>query len=619
MAVGFSLLMARLIDLQVIHSQAYRELADSNRHAVRLKPKERGVILDRYGDPLVLNIPKYFRQDTITDGSQKRLLDESEALSLMATKSAEVGYEIERRYLYPESTAHVLGYTGKPTAQDLLNQRELSPNDLVGKSGLEAVYDPILRGVAQQSTYEVNALGQLQRVLTEKAGVPGATIWSSIDPYLSEVAYKALAGQRGAVVILDTATGEILTLISKPSFSATKLTERQLDPQAEQARQAEVRAFFSHPQQLFFNRAVSGTYPPGSIFKLVTALAGLEKGSVTSETTVNDEGVLKVGEYEYANWYFTQYGGVEGTISLERALARSNDIFFYKAAEWVGPTALAEYAQLMGFGEQTGIELPGEAEGLVPDPVWKEQQLGEQWFLGNTYHFGIGQGDVLISPLQAAQMVQVVGNKGTLCQPHLVRAVGTSGQKKSETSCSELGLKEEHLEVVMQGMVRACSTGGTAYPFFTHNELYAESQLPIYQQLDRGAVACKTGTAEFGSANEKGYRATHGWFVASLALTSEGVEGLSQEAVASDSASVVNTEVSPDDDMQEIYQKWRGQKAEHLPKKISLAVLVESDEQQPYKEGSRDAAPVAKFILDWMQGKSPSITELTKTTDIESE
>ena len=591
-------LLIRLVDLQLVQGDSFLMRADANRFFSERIPPERGVILDRYGQALVMNTPEYYRiTDTQALYSEYQPLDTEAALHLLATDSAQVAYQLRRKYLYPEATAHVLGYVGSVTAEDLARNQQLHTTDLIGKLGLERIYDEQLRGAAGQILFEVDALGKRRRRVGEQPQVPGQSLLTTLDPYLSQVALEALGDQKGAVVIMDAETGAVLSLVSTPSYDSNIMSARYLNESAERERLNMVQQLISHPLKLFFNRAVSGTYPPGSVFKLVTAIAGLETDSLSAETEVIDDGTLEVGEYTYANWYYTQLGGVEGAISLQRALARSNDIYFYKAAEWVGPTKLAEMARLFGLGKKTGIALTGEAAGLVPDPAWKEQHFGEAWFLGNTFHFGIGQDNLLVTPLQVAGMAQAVANHGTQCAPRLLQ--------HSTVECSELGIAEDDLEVVLQGMLDACSSGGTGFPFFPHNEVYRAADMDANAEVSRGAVACKTGTAEFGAVDEQGYKSTHGWFIATtgvnfdklgVSLAEDTVNGLE---VATQSAAVAATGSAS------LREKWLTQVAtnKNFPKKLVFAVLVESDELQPYKEGSRDAAPVIKAVVDWMYGE----------------
>ena len=231
-----------------------------------------------------------------------------------------------------------------------------------------------------------------------------------------------------------------------------------------------------------FNRAIAGAYPPGSTFKIVTTAAGIEDGKIDKNTLFEDTGQIVVGDYTYRNWYFTQYGKTEGKIDVIGAIKRSTDTFFYKVGEWVGPEKLTIWAQKFGLGKKTGLDISGEALGLVPDPG------GRRWFLGNTYHLAIGQGDLLATPLQINMMTSVIANGGRLCRPAI------SDQLSATSNCQDLELKAETLRLVREGMKEACSPGGTAFPFFDFTP----------------AVACKTGTAEFGDPQNR----THAWLTA---------------------------------------------------------------------------------------------------------
>lgn len=596
-------LLIRLVDLQLVQGESFLARADSNRFFTQRLQPERGVFLDRYDQPLVINTPEYFKIiNTKTLYSQNEALSPEDALKLMATDSASVSYQLRRKYLYPKSTAHVLGYVGAVTRDDLVADKSLNVADSVGKMGLEKVFDEQIRGQAGEVLFEIDALGNRRRKIGEKPQIPGDTLSTTIDPYLSEVALEALGNQRGSVVILDAESGAVLSLVSSPGFDANLMSAKYLDAEAERERLNKVREMINHPLQLFFNRAVGGTYPPGSVFKLITAIAGLDSEAITPQTEVVDEGALEVGEYSYANWYYTQYGGVEGAIALERAIARSNDIYFYKTAEWTGPTKIAQMARMFGLGSKTGIELPGEALGLVPDPAWKEKELGESWYLGNSYHFGIGQDNLLTSPLQIAVMTQAFANHGTQCSPSLINS--------PEMECRELGIREEHLEQVLKGMLTACSSGGTAFPFFEHNSQYRSSDLSASEEISRGSVACKTGTAEFGGVDERGYKKTHGWFIAILGLDKKRVlpqSELSDSQVTEASASGqtdLSLETQSATSSSKLRERWLGGvKKAGFPDRIVITVMVESDEAQPYKEGSREAAPVAKSIVDWIYGQ----------------
>lgn len=588
--ISGSLLYARLFHLQILEGNYYEGLVDANRFFTVVLPKERGVLLDRYGGQLVYNEPLYYKlKNPERLYGEQLLIGKDEALQLLAASDEHVGIENTRWYPMGAASAHIVGYTGPVTAEDIAERPRLRAQDTIGKFGLERKYEDMLSGESTKEIYEINALGKKTRLVTTQAGKTGTSLTTTLDPYITQAAAVALGEQTGAVIVQDAETGGLIALVSSPSFDPNLLSKRESNEEQERLRKKQVSELFSHPKQLFFNRAIGGAYPPGSVFKLITALAGLETGSIDESTTVSDEGVLKVGEYSYANWYFSQYGRVEGSISLQKAIARSNDIYFYKAAEFLGAEKLAEFARLFGYGRRTGIELPGESAGFVPSPAWKEEKQGEKWFLGNTYHYGIGQGDLLVTPLQVVQMTQTIANHGSLCQPSLL-AMDTK-------QCKGLGVSEESLNLVLSGMLDACSTGGTAFPFFVWNTTHRQPDLKPYQALSDGAVACKTGTAEFGTTTGDNKKKTHGWFT--MILNTENLLTTQQEQLkaATPSAQLTQT-VKTDYSDQKMWLKSLEQ--EKFPRTIVITVLVESDEKLPYREGSRDAAPVAKKIVDWM-------------------
>lgn len=545
--VFFSLLIAvlslRLVDLQIVQGSEYRRISENNRFFRKRIPAPRGVFFDRFGEQMVYNKPAYF----ILDEPDKRyspmtITTPEIALPMLASEPERVFVTQFRDYAQPVALSQVLGYVGVVSKEDLENNRDLRPEQQIGKTGAERVFERELKGVDGEVLYETNARGEIIREISRKHPEPGENVDLSLDMELTAKAYAQLDGKKGVVIVGDGETGELLALASSPTFDANTFTHLPHDEAQEQAQRELIRSYFNDSNNLFFNHALSGAYPPGSVFKLVTAISGLELDAFDADTIVVDEGVLKVDEYSFGNWYYRQFGRVEGPISLVRAIARSNDIYFYKAAEWIGPDKLADSARMMGFGEKTEIELPAEARGTVPDPAWKEKVIGERWYLGNTYHYGIGQGDLLVTPVQVFQMTSLFANDGKICSPTLVK--GKMG------NCKELSISQDNIDLVRQGMIEACSTGGTAFPFFQWNE---EKQQK---------VACKTGTAEFGPAKgEKGYRDTHGWFTAVIELP----------------------------------------ELKDYPRKIVMTVLIESDEKNQYREGSKDAAPIAFELAKWIE------------------
>jgi penicillin-binding protein 2 len=597
LAALLTLLVVRLIDVQIIHGQRFVQFAEDNR-LFSLSIPSRGVFLDRYQTLLVWNKRTYHRKlQPFSLYSETEAVSQAEGLQLMATESGSVERKVTRLYPYIGALAHVLGYIGPVTAEDVAQDETLLPSEYIGKLGLERTYNQQLRGKAGSQVWEINARVSRQHQVSETPSEDGMSITTSIDPYLSQVAAAALGDKKGSVIIADAATGKVLSLVNSPSFDPNLFATVPLEESEQVSRRQKIQDFFSDPNKPFFNRAVSGAYPPGSVFKVVTALAGLEEDAFSATTTVVDEGVLKVGEYEYGNWYYRQYGRTEGEIGLVRSIARSNDIFFYKAAEWIGIERLASMARLFGLGRKTGIEIGPETEGLVPTPGWKEQFVGEPWYLGNTYHMGIGQGDLLVSPVQVAQMVQTVANYGNQC--------GLSILQDSSPDCKSLGLQKTNVDLVLQGMLEACSPTGTAYPFFPRNERLIQPDYNVHDSLQAGAVACKTGTAEFGGADEQGYRATHGWWVG-IVEPQINFESLSANVnieiedlnIASLSASLTVDTAQ----LSDLKEQWNQVvSSETFPKRLVLVVLVESDEQVKFREGSGDAAPIGDFILKWLE------------------
>ncbi|OGJ15657.1 MAG: hypothetical protein A2632_00535 [Candidatus Pacebacteria bacterium RIFCSPHIGHO2_01_FULL_46_16] len=590
----FTLLSVRLTDLQLLRGQEFFDRSEDNKSFQAIIARRRGVILDRYQEPLAFNAPTYFLRDAkkLFAPSTRVTPELALAVAAAASEETEVVIGMERTYPFAAALGHAVGYTGAVSVDNLRADTALLPSDTIGKFGLERSFEMLLRGVTGATHYTVDARGNRLAIDQQLPGKSGETLATSLDPYLASVAAKLMAELRGSVIISDPKTGQILTLLSSPSFDPNLLTKTALDRDAERQRQEQVRLAISHPQQLFFNRAIAGAYPPGSVFKLITAIAGIETNAITAATTVEDTGVLTVNDFSYANWYYSQYGRTDGVLSLQRALARSNDIFFYKTAEVIGPDRLAEFARLFGFGTQTKLELGGEVTGLVPDPQWKERTLGERWFLGNTYHFGIGQGLLLVTPLQVAQMTTSIANKGTHCPTTLLRA---------PQQCEGLGIADTTLELVVSGMLDVCSFGGTAYPLFAYNEKRRPSGVGAYEAVRLGAIACKTGTAEFGSNNAQGSKQTHAWFTAMVG-TKHILEALEN---ASSSAALLPTTPEEADATQlsTWHEAWRTQvKAHGLPETLAITVLIESDETKPFREGSADAAPIVVKLLEWMEG-----------------
>ncbi|MBI2036702.1 hypothetical protein HYT17_03670 [Candidatus Microgenomates bacterium] len=554
--VVFLVLLFQVIRIQLISGPYYRVLAEQNRIKTKVIHAPRGVIYDRNGIALTHNIAAYRKSLPNCDSrnpSCAQILPREEVLSSLAKGETIENLEIDsiRQYPYADGLAHVLGFISEVSREELdrqkLSTRGYLPGDKIGRGGIEQQYEELLRGKPGKELIETDAKGKELRVLGKVEAVAGGDITTTLDSKLSQVAAREMKDKTGAVVVSNPKTGEILVLISAPGF----------DPNLFTTGGDVEKVLFDEQNRPLFDRAISGTYPPGSTFKIVTAAAGLEKGAIDKKTIFEDVGVLRIGAFSFPNWYFIQYGKTEGQVDIVKALKRSNDIFFYKAAEATGLEDLRAMGLKFGLSDKLGIDLPNEAAGLFPSDAWKRETVGEQWYIGDTYHLGIGQGYLLTTPLQVNAWTAVVANGGTLYQPRLVKNT-TNTTNTTNKPINQNFLKKETIDLIREGMREACDTGGTGWPLFKfkiknakikideRNFFLPEEATVSGQPNDWVSipVACKTGTAEFGDPKDR----THAWF----------------------------TVFAPIEDPQ-----------------ITVTVLVEAG-----GEGSNVAAPIAKKILE---------------------
>jgi len=497
-------LFLRLFDLTIVNGHSYRALSDSNRTRELVRHAPRGILFDRTGKPLVENIPEY-RLIRPCEGVSVGITcttrisrDEGNRLTEAGLPSGTfVEVDYKRMYLYPEATAHSIGYINQisevEAASDYFQLRGYHAGDQIGRVGAEDVFEEQLRGRDGKELVEVDAGGKILRTIGRDTELAGESVTLSLDAGLSTVVERAFPkDKKGAVIVTKPTTGEVLALYSNPSYSPNAFTIGM----SESAYQGLVTS----PDLPLLNRVIGGVYPPGSTFKIVTSLAALEENAITSQTFIEDTGVITIGQFNFPNWYFKQYGKTEGMVDVVRALKRSNDIFFYKVGEMLGITKLEKWAKIVGIGKPLGIELSGEVGGLMPNPSWKNDHFqtpqdlearSNEWYLGDTYHVSIGQGYLLTTPLQVNAWTNVIASGGRLCRPTIKKV--ESGKSKPE-QCKNLKLNKESLRLIIEGMKEACSEGGTGYPFFGFT-------VP---------VSCKTGTAEFGDAESK----PHAWFTA---------------------------------------------------------------------------------------------------------
>jgi penicillin-binding protein 2 len=512
--LGMAVLFARLFEVTLIKGKQLRELSIENRIREDKVTAARGIIYDRNGEQLVRNIPLFESKDGNLYFEQ-----------FPSSNSSLLRESITRQYMYGELFAHVLGYVGEASEEEIKDQRselknsgkELESGDTVGKVGVEKTYDELLRGKDGKQLQEVDAAGTVVRTLGKVDPASGRPLTLSLDLELQKAAAAGLKDKKGAVVVTVPQTGEVLALYSSPSFDPNSFIRMQ-----------GTGAILSDSAQPLFNRSISGLYPPGSTFKIVIGLAALETGAISRETQIEDTGILQVGQFSFGNWYYLQYGRKEGIVDIIKALKRSNDIFFYKTGEALGIEKLSQWAKKMGIGISTGIDIPGEMVGIMPDPASRKLR-GENWYLGDTYHVSIGQGELLTTPLEVNTWTNVIANKGKLCKPKVVLAKDQRSKIKDQSNCDDLNLKKDNIELIREGMKEACATGGTGWPFFNFSvpegSVASLSGRLIVDNLDffdspaatssaKKAigipVACKTGTAEHGDATT----VPHAWFTA---------------------------------------------------------------------------------------------------------
>lgn len=551
----FAAISGRLFYLQIIQGPKFRILSENNRVRSRSVLAPRGKIVDRGGQTLAENTASFNLIATPFDLSKDRLNQEVGALAsdflldsgevvkkieaagknsiqpllikqgislqesvLFETKSAQyAGFSVQKIPIrqYPNSPAfsHVLGYTGIVSPGDLRgkDQTRYDSVDFIGKSGVEAVYEDYLHGQNGQDLVEVNATGKLLDVLGENSPLPGQTLILNIDKDLQIRLYQGLQAslgqKRGAAVAINPKNGQVLALVSSPAFD-NNLFARGISI-------SNYGALLKDKNQPLFNRAIAGQYPPGSTVKPMVASAALQEGVVTEKTIIYDRGVLRVPNqfnpsvsYDFRGW---KPGGL-GAMNVRSAIAMSSDIYFYTVAggypgsavpEGLGADKLAEYYRKFNLGKTSGIDLQGEQTGLVPDPEWKasyfkNDAILSKWYLGDTYHIGIGQGDLLVTPLQVALWTAAIANDGIGFKPEIAASVvdqrgKTLWENKPEILVSNIA-SPQNIKIVQEGM-RQTVLAGTARPL---------QSLPI-------SSAGKTGTSQFDGSNPS---RTHAWFTA---------------------------------------------------------------------------------------------------------
>ena len=541
-ALLLSALAGRLYQLQVLDTQRFATLADENRINLRLLAPSRGLIFDRTGQPLAINRNNYRamvssdrgrgaevlidRLDQIFnlgEAEKARLLrelrrsrnaqpsvvrenlnwEEVARLEFNAPDLPGVFIDLGQSRDYPEGElmSHIIGYTGRVSDEDL-NGRDDPVLSLAtmrfGKKGTERSLEDDLRGRAGAVQVEVNAVGRVVRELDRTEGQPGANALLTIDMELQKFANDKLneiqansEHKSGSVVVLDVITGDVLAMVSEPGFDPNMF--------ARGITQTEWRDLLDNPERPLNNKAIGGAYPPGSTYKMVTALAALESKAIDPWTVLPCLGFIELGDIKFHCWLKGGHGG----LNVQGAIAASCDCFFYECARRAGVDRISEMANRLGFGRVSELGLPGETAGIQPSRQWKQEKYSKPWQQGDTFNLGIGQGYMSATPLQLAIMTARIANGGYEVQPNMLLAKASPREElapppiRTKPSAPSLRIDPKNLALVRQGMSDVVNTGaGTA------NQLRLDGKTgkPFEPALQ---FAGKTGTAQVKRITER--------------------------------------------------------------------------------------------------------------------
>ena len=488
----FALLLARFVFLQVLQRDHYHTLAEANRISVVPATPGRGVVTDRNGLELAYNYTGHTLEitpskagdvDTTIDSLGeiveisprdrrrfRQLLEESKSFESLPIRTRlsdeEIARFAARRYRFPgveikarlfryypqgEMFSHVIGYIGR------INQKELDRldedgelanyrgTDYIGKIGIEQSYERVLHGTTGVEQVEIDSAGRAVRLLSRTPPTSGANLVLKLDAGLQALAYKAFGDRRGALVALDPQTGGVLAFVSRPGFDPNLFVDG-IDPQSWN----ELR---NSPDRPMLNRALAGTYPPGSTFKPFMALAALTTGKRTPQQAINDPGYFQFGNHRFRD--DAEFG--HGAVDMYKSIVVSCDTYYYMLANDLGIDAIAKFMSRLGFGSRTGIDLVGEAAGILPSQEWKMQRFKQKWFAGETVSIGIGQGYNSYTPLQLASAIATVANDGVMFRPHVVDYIEDLRTKVrtpvEPKPLRNLGLNPDHIDTIKKALV----------------------------------------------------------------------------------------------------------------------------------------------------------------------
>ena len=466
-------LILRMMYLQLYRGDKYAYLAEKNRFKLKKIESPRGKIYDRNGKLVVTNgagyrlvylkerdnNPEIVKEiSEITDYDEefikKRIkngeifpytrenvlvesLDEETAHKLMEKiidyPYLQVQTYSKRRYLYDTTASHSIGYVKKISEKEYekLKDEGYSPRDIIGKDGLERTYDKELQGEDGYEYIEVNAFNRVQRrVAEEKVPVPGKNLYMTLDMELQQYMEEQFKEDKrvGAFIAMDPKTGELITMVSYPTYSLNMFSSQILNE--------DWQKIINDPGRPLTNKTIAGEYPPGSVFKVVSAISFLENGIDPKEKYLDRNGYYEIGKWRWRAWK----AGGHGYVDMKKSIVESANPYYYRLADQIGHKPIVETAHIFGLGEKTGIDIPGEKKGILPDVEWKKKVIGSGWYKGDTILLSIGQGYLTVTPLQIAVLYAAIANKGYTYSPHLAKSlVDFSGEKVEEV----LGKKHE--------------------------------------------------------------------------------------------------------------------------------------------------------------------------------
>lgn len=542
----FCLLGARLFYLQIVRGEHFNDISKNNCLRQLRQPPLRGRILDRNGKLLVDNRPAFDLRiipedaepidqtaeklaayiDMTAAGIKDRIREERgpygyrtvllkkdigrDVMAVLLSRRFELpGIVIhtspKRNYLYDPLAAHLIGYLGEIGVKELRSgdYPEKRGGDRVGRSGVEKSFESQLSGKAGRQIVQVNATGQIMKVLGSEAPTPGNNVYLTIDLDLQQKARSLMAGKTGAVVAMDPENGEVLAMVSSPGYEQSAFING--------ISVEKWRSLIHDPERPMRNKAIQGQYPPASTYKIVTAMAALEEGIVNENSTTYCPGHYRYGNRVFHCWKLSGHGDKD----IIGALAESCDVYFYHVGKQIGVDRLAWYARGCGLGTQTGIDLGHEADGLIPTAAWKRKQKNEPWQAGETLPVAIGQGYNLVTPLQMAVLTAAVANGGKVFEPRIMKSIQTVAgeivRQRDANVRARLPASQKTIDIIREGLRQVVNrVHGTAYQ---------------YARSDAVEICGKTGTAQVVSRKSgqipeemdpeevKRQHLPHAWFI----------------------------------------------------------------------------------------------------------